>query len=284
MVSASRAAISMGGHGSMFAKNKKTAVMYMATKGADAGQYTTNEDFYVLPSTVKGKSIRPYVDAFLKDQNGAWFDHELVDKSGKLNIFMSIASPAAVRFERDLALSAIEELKIGEDSETDLVFINFKSSDYCGHHFGYESEECGQVLEQVDLAIKDVMGKVADLSGGSFVSVLTADHGAAPIPELSGAVRFSRDQLREDLNKRFAAKDGGPEVVPFITSSQLWLNRPALKAAGYTVKDVVTFLKAYEVPMKEPWNYLAKSWLTKGKPAKQKLFFDVVSRDDLVRH
>lgn len=283
MVSASRAAISMGGHGSMFAGNKKTAVMYLTTKGAEAGQYTTNEDFYSLPAAVKGKSIKPYVDAFLKEQNGAWFDHELMGKDGKVNIYQAIASPAAVRFEKDLALSVIEELKIGADEETDLVFINFKSSDYCGHHFGYESEECGQVLEQVDVAIKDVMEKVADLSGGSYVSVLTADHGAAPIPELSGAIRYSRDRLREDLNKRFAVKGGGPEVVPFITSSQLWLNKPALKAAGYNAKDVVTFLKSYEVPMQEPWNYLAKSWLSKGKPAKQKLFFDVVSRDELMR-
>jgi hypothetical protein len=94
-------------------------------------------------------------------------------------------------------------------------------------------------------------------------------------------VRYSRDRLKKDLNERFGAKNGGPEVVPFITSSQIWLNRPALKAAGHSVKDVVTFLKNYEVPMQEPWNYFAKSWLSKGKPAKQKLFFEVISRDDL---
>ena len=121
------------------------------------------------------------------------------------------------------------------------------------------------------------------MSQGSYVAVLTADHGAAPIPELSGAVRYSRDQLKKDLNQRFAAKAGGPEVVPFITSSQLWLNRQALKSYGYSVKDVVAFLRGYEVPMQEPWNNLAKSWLTKGKPSKQKLFFDVVAREDLLR-
>lgn len=282
MVSASRAAISMGGHGSMFSGNKKTSVIYLATKGPDAGQYTTNEDFYTLPPSIKGKSMKSYVETFLNERSGKWFDHELVSKDGNLNVFQSMASPAAVRFEQDLALSALGDLKIGEDEETDLIFINFKASDYCGHHFGYESEECGQVLDQVDLAIKAVTQKVSDLSQGSFVAVLTADHGAAPIPELSGAVRYSRDQLKKHLNERFAAKNGGPEVVPFITSSQLWLNRPALKAAGHNIKDVVTFLKNYEVPMQEPWNYFAKAWLSKGKPAKQKLFFEVISRNDLL--
>ena len=34
--------------------------------------------------------------------------------------------------------------------------------------------------------------------------------------------------------------------------------------------------------MKAPWNMLADDWLTKGKPASQRFFRDVVSRDELL--
>jgi predicted AlkP superfamily pyrophosphatase or phosphodiesterase len=284
VVAASRAAISMGGHGSMFSGNKKTAVVYLATKGPAAGQFVTNDAFYELPEPMNGKSIKPYVDSFLKERDGKWFDHDLYLKNGDLNIMEAMGSPASVRFESDLILASLPVLKIGDDDETDLIFINFKASDYCGHSFGYESEECGQVLEEVDLAIQKIMDKASELSGNSYLTVLTADHGAAPIPELSGAIRFSRDRLKADINKQFSSKTSSSDVAPFITSSQIWLNRTALKASGHTVEELVSFLKKYEVPMEAPWNLLAKEWRAKGKPAKSKLFYEVVSREDVMKN
>lgn len=281
LVAASRASISLGGHGSMFNGNKKTAVVYMATKGPEVGQYVTNKDFYQLPESMRGKSIQPRVEAFLKERGGTWLDHTMFSKNGALNIHEAMASPAAVRFEKDLALEALDELKIGADDETDFVFLNFKASDYCGHYYGYESEECGQVLDEVDLAIQETVRKIERLSAKSYLTVLTADHGAAPLPELSGALRFSRDRLRDDLNKRFAGTREGPDVVPFMTSSQIWLHRPALKASGHTVAEIVTYLKRYEVPMEAPWNLRAKEWRAQGKSAKQRLFYDVVARENL---
>lgn len=280
-VSAARASLALGGHGSLFQDGKKTSVLYMQERGPDAGTFVTNESFYRLPSSVKGRRVDPYAAAFQKEMGGQWFDHKLIDENDRLAAGLTRASPAEVRFESDLVEAAIDELKLGQSGTTDLLFVNFKSSDYCGHYFGYESEECGDVLTAVDSAVKRVVDKINGLTNGDFVVVYTADHGAAPLPELSGAVRYDRGLLRAKLNERFMMQNSSLEVVPFISSSQLWLNRPALKAAGYKVEDVVKYLKEFEVPLAEPWNMLAKEWAAKGKGKTQRLFYDVVSRDEL---
>jgi hypothetical protein len=187
-----------------------------------------------------------------------------------------------VRFESDLVQAAISEMKLGTHEDTDLLFLNFKSSDYCGHAFGYESEECGAVIDVVDAELAKVVAQLEKATEGQLVVAVTADHGAAPLPELSGGLRYDRGKLQTDLNAHFSKSDSQVQAVPYVGASQLWLNQKELARNGHTVADVVTYLRSYEVPMKAPWNMLADDWLTKGKPTSQRFFRDVVSRDELL--
>ncbi|MBM4251680.1 MAG: hypothetical protein FJ146_06895 [Deltaproteobacteria bacterium] len=281
LCAAARASVSLGGHGSMFGHNKKTAVVYFEEKGDKAGTFNSDPAYYRLPASLDGKSVEPYGERLLSAQGGKWFGNTLRDKNGKISPSAVRATPAMVEFERDLVNAAVSELKLGQDEVTDLLFINFKSSDYCGHHYGYESDECAQVLDAIDQALADVITKVEKITAGELVVAVTADHGAPPLPELSGGVRLDRAKLQADLNAKFSEDGGRIQVVPFIGASQLWLNRKELKRRGFSIADVKAFLQDYEVPMTAPWNMLADQWRAKGKPATVKFFRDVVSRDEL---
>jgi len=283
MVAAQRASISLGGHGSMFRQGKKTDVMFFQEHGDKALQYVTNESFYHLPDSVRGKSVLPYATAFQAEKGGRWFGHELVTASGDPVLRFIRTSPAQVRFESDLVTSAIAELKLGQGSETDLLFLNFKSSDYCGHTFGYESEECGEVLDAVDSAVKRLVETLQVATNGQFVLAYTADHGAAPLPELSGGKRYNSTKLLADLNKKFSVPGGRLDAFPFMSNSQIWANKPELARAGHTIAEVVSYLQNYQVPMAAPWNMLAADWLKKGKPLTDKFFYQVVSRTTIER-
>ena len=282
LCAAARASVSLGGHGSMFKDNKKTAVVYFAEKGKDAGTYTADTNFYRVPESLKDKSVHPYVEALLKEGDGAWFGHSLKHGDHGIDIKLVRATPAMVRFESDLVQAAINEMKLGSHDDTDLLFMNFKSSDYCGHAFGYESEECGSVIDVVDAELAKVVAQLEKATDGQLVVAFTADHGAAPLPELSGGLRYDRGKLQADLNAHFSKSDSQVQAVPYVGASQLWLNQKELARNGHTVADVVTYLRSYEVPMKAPWNMLADDWLTKGKPTSQRFFRDVVSRDELL--
>jgi hypothetical protein len=281
LAAAARASISMGGHGNLFAGGQKTPVVFFETSGAEAGQYVTDTNFYSVPKAIEGKKIDSYVDAFLKEKGGDWYGHPLRGADGKVDTWAASASPAMVRFEADLVDATLGELGVGADDETDLIWINMKATDYCGHAYGFESEECGDVLETVNVAAKRIADRVAELTQNQYAIVLTADHGAAPLPELSGAVRLSRAKLRQDLEERFDKTKNDIDVVQAIVSSQIYLNRPELAANGFTVEDVAKFLRAYEAPLEAPYNALADVWKKRGRPAKARFFHDVVTRDAL---
>ncbi len=277
-----RAAIAMGGHGALFKDSAKTYVTWMNQFGSD-GSWTTEEGNYQLPSSFKGQLIEPWVKDIV-DKEGRWYGHLLVksgEKSKEVDDDLISATPAAVHQQSALTLKAIEELKIGIDEETDLLWLNTKATDFCGHAFGYESDECGDVLTAADDAAKKIIDLVEKQSGGDFMVVLTADHGAAPMPELSGAYRIDKSKLRSDLNSTFDKRDNNIEAIQVVTSSQIYVNEGELMANGFTMQDVAKYLRSYKAKMDLPFNARHEFWLKKGKLRDAVFFEDVVLKSDL---
>jgi hypothetical protein len=276
---AARASISMGGHGALFNGGQKTYVVWNEGTGKE-GEWTTEEQNYALPAAFSHKPVMPWVKKIV-DARGLWRGHELISSDGTIREKVVGSSPAEARQQGELTRQAIKDLKIGLDDETDLVWVNMKSTDYCGHAFGYESDECGDVLAAADDEARQIVEQVRTQTNGSMIAILTADHGAAPIPELSGGYRIDRSKLKKDLNARFDHSDNHMDVIQVITSSQVYVNRSELKANGFTVKDVVAYLKSYKASMTMPYNALADEWIKKGKPAQTLFFEDVVAAEDL---
>ena len=280
---AARASMAMGGHGSMFKDSPKTNVVFYEDGGEQAGTYITDSGSYEIPKGFVGKKIDSTVEEFLKDRDGKWFGHTLKKSSGKIDYKLVRATPAQSIFDAGLVVSGIEELEIGKDDETDLVWLNMKATDYCGHAFGFESEECGDVLSVTAAMAQKVVEAIAKATGGDYLVVFTADHGAAPLPELSGAIRMLRSTFLKDINEKFDKTGNGIDVALSVTSSQLFLNEPELKLNGFKIDDVVKYLRNYEVPMVAPLNALADEWIAKGTPAKVKFFEDVISAEELLK-
>jgi len=108
--------------------------------------------------------------------------------------------PLLDAWQIDLALAAVKSLQLGADEVPDLLAVSFSGHDRIGHGFGPDSPE--GVAEF--LAVDKEVGRLFDgldqqLGKGSWVAVLTSDHGVAPVPETMLARRI--DAGRIDLKK-----------------------------------------------------------------------------------
>jgi predicted AlkP superfamily pyrophosphatase or phosphodiesterase len=273
---AARASISMGGHGALFNGGARTYVTWQDEFRKD-GSWTTEEENYQLPQAFRGPTIASWIKE-IADTDGRWRGRKLVDDRGKINYPLVQASPALILQQTDLTLVAISNLKIGTDDETDLVWINTKSTDYCGHLFGYESDECGETLAVADEQSKRILDLIDRQTGGNYLAVLTADHGAAPLPEVSGAYRIDKTKLKADLDAQFDRKANNIDAIQVVTSSQVYVNTGELALNGYKLKDVVGYLKQYKAQMAMPYNAMADEWIKRGKPRETLFFEDVVEK------
>ena len=84
----------------------------------------------------------------------------------------------------EMVKQAIENVELGQDDVPDLLWIGFSAPDLLGHLFGPWSQE----LMDEYLRLDGVIGALIDhldskIGRGEYLLVLTADHGAPPIPD-----------------------------------------------------------------------------------------------------
>ena len=69
--------------------------------------------------------------------------------------------------------------------------------------------------------------------------ILTADHGMARDPAVTGADRYDVTELTASIEEAF-----GTGIVEQMRPTQIWLDKEALMRDGSTVDDVAAFLMA----------------------------------------
>lgn len=82
------------------------------------------------------------------------------------------------------ALAVLAHEKLGQHADTDLLCISFSQIDHVGHEFGPDSHEMMDSVLRLDRVLAALFAAI-DRSVGlqHCVIVLTADHGAPPLPE-----------------------------------------------------------------------------------------------------
>lgn len=97
--------------------------------------------------------------------------------------------PGAIDDVFALALAAVDELGLGADDEPDLLVVSVSTTDYIGHNFGPDSLEQLDTVRRADLALRAFLRALdARVGRRAFALVVTADHGAPPLPApLEGA-------------------------------------------------------------------------------------------------
>ncbi|MDX6385916.1 MAG: hypothetical protein QOK48_3489, partial [Blastocatellia bacterium] len=165
-------------------------------------------------------------------------------------------------FSNDLLVSfaeeAIQNEKLGEDAETDLLSISFSANDYAGHRFGPYSQETMDMTLRVDRQIGTLLDFVdARVGLQHTVVIFTSDHGAAPIPEQAALMnlpgrRYQKAELRrlveDGLRAKYARKDrpandylqtfaNRNEIEEGLINANFYLNRAALARDGIDLDE-----------------------------------------------
>ena len=166
---------------------------------------------------------------------GAAFPHVVPSEKTAANYSAFTLTPDANAFVLQTAARAITEEKMGQRSDvTDLLALNLATNDYAGHAWGPYSPEIADITVQTDRQISVFLNFLRqNIPGGldNVVFVVTADHGASPVPEdltarniSAGRVsgRAVTDAIEAALTARygketwFPASDDGKESGAFV--------------------------------------------------------------------
>ena len=163
------------------------------------------------------------------------------------------ASPFGNEVLLALTKKAVTAEKLGRGAAPDLLCVSFSSTDLVGHQYGPDSQEVLDVTLRADKIVADLLAFLdTEVGKGKYTVVVTADHGACPLPELAStkekypaAVRTPTRDLGLALDAALTemyGKDGPPtlwiEAFDDDTWPWLYLNHKAIEARKLKVADV----------------------------------------------
>jgi predicted AlkP superfamily pyrophosphatase or phosphodiesterase len=153
---------------------------------------------------------------------GRTFPHPI---SGNDSVCMS---PFGNDLELDFARAAIEGEKLGSHAGPDLLAVSLSANDEVGHTFGPMSREVLDMTVRTDLQLGAFLRWLDATVPGSLV-VLTADHGASPIPEYMArlgveAHRIKKKELAAAVDKELSLRFGEAKWVVALEDPSVYLD------------------------------------------------------------
>jgi hypothetical protein len=216
-----------------------------ATGGDDsAPRWQLSEEmapYYAFPAYANDPSMD---DRFLTElealdradgaDDGRWQDHEISSLLGGWD------TPARSAWQTDMVEAVIDREGFGADDVPDLLYVNYKMLDSLGHGYSADGVELLDGLRAQDRELARLVRILDDRVGaGGWAMILTADHGMARDPAVTGADRYDVTELTASIEEAF-----GTGVVEQMRPTQIWLDTEALMSGGSTVDDVAAFLMA----------------------------------------
>lgn len=134
-----------------------------------------------------------------------------VDAAGGDKTFLQLGAQAGrdyynrldrTPFSNDLlvlfAQAAIEGEHLGDDEYPDVLAISFSANDRVGHSVGPDSPQVRDISIQSDRTLQRFFDYLDSKVGAeNYVTILTADHGVAPLPELMEKRRMPGGRIPE---------------------------------------------------------------------------------------
>ena len=216
-----------------------------ATGGDDsAPRWQLSEEmapYYAFPAYANDPSMD---DRFLTElealdradgaDDGRWQDHEISSLLGGWD------TPARSAWQTDMVEAVIDREGFGADDVPDLLYVNYKMLDSLGHSYSADGVELLDGLRAQDRELARLVRILDDRVGArGWAMILTADHGMARDPAVTGADRYDVTELTASIEEAF-----GTGVVEQMRPTQIWLDTEALMSGGSTVDDVAAFLMA----------------------------------------
>lgn len=132
---------------------------------------------------------------------------------------------------RTLAEKLIDEERLGEDNDPDLLAVNFSCLDYMYRDFSIDSEEEKDMLIRLDSDIADLMKKLDTKVGkGNYTVFLTFSEMRELMPEDLQKIKVNSDYFSifraVALLKSYLALIYGPgDWIADYDQGQIYLNR-----------------------------------------------------------
>jgi predicted AlkP superfamily pyrophosphatase or phosphodiesterase len=148
----------------------------------------------------------------------------------------------------DFARELITQEKLGRNGITDYLSVSFSAADYVGHSFGPNSVESEDNLLHLDATLARLFAFIDSTLGlRNTVIVLSADHGAADVPEerkTAGfeVARVGGEPLIARLNAALKARFKEDGLVAALVAPGLYLDRPKIAAAHLDAVAVASAL------------------------------------------
>ncbi len=168
-----------------------------------------------------------------KNETKPVFEHKVSElKTPTLDIIRT--TPYGNTFTLDFAKATIENEKLGKGKYTDFLAVSLSSPDYIGHQFGPNSVEVEDCYLRLDKDFAEFFNYLdLTIGKGNYVFFLTADHGAAHVPDflkekkLPASV-FPMDSVLKLLETKLKAEYGEGEWLLGYENMQLYLNNKLL--------------------------------------------------------
>ncbi|MEG3085910.1 alkaline phosphatase family protein [Sphingomonas sp. PB4P5] len=207
------------------------------------------------------------------------------------------ASPAFDASIFALAAGLVQEMKLGQGPQTDIITVGASATDYIGHTYGTEGAE--MCLQQAELD-RNLGGflDVLDATGVDYEVVLTADHGGNDLPErevLQGMPEAQRVDIAlapAVMGKAIGEKLGitGPTLFGDIPNGDIWVStalaptqRKAVLAEAIArykaLPQVYTVLTAAQILATPMPKGAPENWTV---PQKARASFDATRSGDLL--
>jgi predicted AlkP superfamily pyrophosphatase or phosphodiesterase len=160
-----------------------------------------------------------------------------------------LATPVGNDIVLDTATHAIEAEQLGKHARTDLLVVSLSTHDYVGHGWGQESWEMWDLTLRLDHRLDQMLGDLDRLVGpGKWAMVVTADHGASPLPEKARGGRLTPEQILTAANNAATAVLGDGRWIddahyPYLYFSKAMLAQPRGELESAT-KHVINALRA----------------------------------------
>ena len=158
--------------------------------------------------------------------------------------------PSAITLTFDMAKAILENEKMGEGKETDMLCVSISSTDLIGHTYGTRGKENHAAYIQLDNDLADFFTLLDQRYGRyGYLLFLSADHGAVhnpnflehnKIPTGSFSTSETAKALNTAMKKHFNISEA---LISQVTTCQLYLNNDAIQRSNLKRHDVVQFIK-----------------------------------------
>lgn len=264
---AARASIGMAGHGAKLSSNLIKGALpdkdYVYWEDKKLLSWNTDTESFVLPKSINRYALIPYYEAKKKEIKTHFEANNSIEFRVKLHQFQ--ASEFQARMDGELFRDTLTELLVntnyGNDGYTDLAYVTLKATDAVGHMYGWESEEANQILKATDDEVRKIYEFLETNFKNRYVLLVTADHGAAPMPEISNGLFLTQERFLIELDSLLPESVRSEKsLIRWITHSQLSLNHSVMREYDITEEKIIEKIKSITVDGKQ---FFRKIWRRK---------------------